>query len=319
MTRGFTGLLAIGLAGGCYSGLSDGGAADGSGGSGEGSASADDGDDDGVDDGMVPDGYEPAPVTMRRLTDAQYRNSIADIFGVDVVVHVELDADEGSDDFSSVGASRIGTSEQGVQRYRDAAFDVVAQVFARRDDYPSLAACHPATSADPCVTAVLREYGRKLWRRAPTDGELARYAALVDDEYEDGLDPELGLQYALAGLVESPNFMYVVQLGELDTDLAMVRFTSHEMASRLSYFLWDSTPDEQLLAAAEADDLRAADDIAAQAERMLSMPRGQAVLARFFGEAWKVGDLDFPDKDPLTYPAWTESFVASAHDEFART
>jgi hypothetical protein len=312
-------LIALALGAGCYDGLEASAASGSQSSSADEAGTADDGDDDGVDDGSVPEGYEPAPVTMRRLTTAQYHNSIADVFGTEVVVHVELDPDEGSDRFSSIGASEIGTSEQGVQRYRDAAFDVAAQVFARRDVYPTLAACRPETSADPCVGAVLRELGRKLWRRAPTDAEIARYAALVDAEYEDGFDPELGLQYAIAGLVESPNFVYVVQLGEPDANTGMLRFTSHEMASRLSYFLWDSTPDEALLAAAEADELRAPAEITVQADRMLATPRGQAVLARFFGEAWKVGDLDLPDKDPGTYAVWTESFVASAHDEFART
>jgi hypothetical protein len=74
-----------------------------------------------------------------------------------------------------------------------------------------------------------------------------------------------------------------------------------------------------LLVAAEDDELRTMDQIAAQAERMLATPRGQAVLARFFAEAWRVARLDLPDKDAVAYPIWTESFVASAHDEFART
>jgi Protein of unknown function (DUF1592)/Protein of unknown function (DUF1588)/Protein of unknown function (DUF1585)/Protein of unknown function (DUF1595)/Protein of unknown function (DUF1587) len=310
------------LLAGCYRGLSgdDGlGAGDAADAASDGDAET--GDDAGSsgDDGPVAGDYQPAPLTMRRLTIAQYRNSIADVFGPEVVVHVELDPDERSERFSSIGAAQIGTSEQGVQRYRDAAFDVAAQVFARREAYPLLSSCHPAGGDDACVAEVLRDFGRRLWRRAPSDVELSRYAAVVDVEYEDGFDPELGLQYAVAALVESPNFMYLVQLGEPDGDSGTYRLTSHEMAARLSYLLWDSTPDELLLAAAERDELVDPEDITAAAERMLDTPRGEAILSRFFGESWRVEGLDAADKDPLTYPAWNDAMVASAHDEFDRT
>jgi hypothetical protein len=311
------GVLAVALLAGCYIGvdadvdaLADGD--DGNtGGDDEGSAS------DSDDDTMPPPaGFEPAPGPMRRLTVAQYHNSIADIFGADVLVRTPLDVDETTERFLSIGASKVGTSETGVSQYRDAAFDVAAQVFERRDEYPLLASCDPV--AEPCARAFIEHYGALLWRRPLTAAEIDRYLALVDAPYEEGVNPELGLQYALAGLIESPNFIYVIQVGEHDPSSDFTRYTSVEMGSRLSFFLWDSTPDATLLDAAIAGELVSVGAIAEQTARMLESPRAAGLAARFFAEAWNVDDLDAADKNTALYSDWSEARVALYKQEFER-
>jgi hypothetical protein len=315
-------LLGVALVCGCYSGFAadDHAAAVATDGASDGEAGEDgeSGADSGDDPMPPPAGFEPVPGPMRRLTVAQYHNSIADIFGADVLVRTPLEVDETTERFLSIGASKVGTSETGVSQYRDAAFDVAAQVFERRDDYPLLASCQPASAADACVRAFLEHYGTMLWRRPLSTAEIDRYAALVDAPYEEGVNPELGLQYALAGLVESPNFIYIVQVGEDDPASDLTRFTSVEMASRLSFFLWDSTPDAALLDAAIAGELVYVDAIAEQTARMLQSPRAEGLAARFFAEAWNVDDLDAADKNAALYPDWNEARVALYKQEFER-
>ena len=312
------GILALGWgvgAAGCYSGVgdhdgNDPGAADGA----DGGA---DGADGGGDDGdPVPAGFEPAPGAMFRLTVSQYHNSIRDIFGPEIIVGVDLDVDESTELFKSIGASKVGTSVAGVEAYRAAAFGIAEQVFADPSAHGWLSGCTATSSADPCVRDALTEVGGRLWRRPMTDEEVGRYAALVDAPFEEGQDPQLGFQYAIAALIESPNFIYVPMIGEPTEQEGVRRYTSYEMASRLSLLLWDSTPDDELLDAAAAGDLLTAEGIEAQTRRMLTDDKATDMLARFFGEAWNVDGLTLIGKDPSAFPNWSQDIVDDYRTEF---
>lgn len=211
---------------------------------------------------------------MRRLTQGEYVRSVSDAFALPLPIDLDLEPDETTEEFLSIGASQVGTSEYGVEQYRGAAFDVAALVWERRADYPQLAQCAPTGADDPCVREALATFGRRLWRRSLSEDELDRHAALVDVPYEEGHDPALGLQYAL---VESPHFIYVPFVGEDDPDSGLRRLNDLELASRLSYFLWGSAPDEALLDAAEAGELHTAE----QYNHDHSQGEGMAAITRF--------------------------------------
>lgn len=306
------GVLAAWMATGCYDGRGD---FDPNAGQDPEQVPGDD-DEVGNEDEPPPEGFEPGPGAMRRLTNKEYVNSIVDVFALPLPLNLDLEVDETAEEFLSIGASKVGTSERGVEQYRDAAFEVAAMVFERKADYPRLAECAPAGADDPCVGEALAYYGERLWRRPLDAEELARYAALVDAPYEDGQDPALGFQYALAALIESPNFIYVPQIGEDDAASGLRRYTDHEMASRLSYFLWSSTPDEELLAAAREERLGTNAEIAEQAERMLEAPRAQDLAARFFAESWGVDRLVLNDKNAEVFDRWDQSLLDEFRGEF---
>lgn len=274
------------------------------------------GEDDPNAEPPPPADFEPAPASMRRLTQAEYERSISDAFALPMPIELELEADETTEEFLSIGASQVGTSEYGVEQYRGAAFDVASLVWDRKADDPLLAECAPTGSDDPCVREALATYGRRLWRRPLADDELDRYVALVDAPYEEGQDPALGLQYALAALIESPNFIYVPFIGEEDEASGLRRLTDLEMASRLSYFLWGSAPDDALLDAAEAGQLHTAEQIATQAERMLEEPRAADLASRFFAESWGVHWLDVLDKNGGVFDSWSAELLDEFRAEF---
>jgi hypothetical protein len=253
---------------------------------------------------------------MQRLTIAQYHNSIQDIFGPQIQPDAPLEEDETTAMFSSIGAAHVGTSERGIEQYRAAAFDIATQVFEHRTDYEILATCVPEQATDPCIRDFIRHFGSRLWRRPMTQEEIDRYAGLVGSPAEEGLNLDLGMRYALAALIESPNFIYVPSIGEPDPNSGFWRYTSYEMASRLSYFLWNSTPDDELLAAAERDELVGTDGLAEQALRMLETERGQEVAARFFTESWRVTALDINGKNPEMFPDWNAQLLDGFREEF---
>ena len=313
-----TALALLGLGAGCYTGLGDVGSGHGAGGqlaAAEGGGTGGGGDGGGTD-GTPPADFQPEPGAMRRLTIAQYHNAVADVFGDAIVPTVDLEEDETTEVFLSIGASKVGTSEHGVEQYQAAASDVATQVFAHRGDYELLVDCGPQSADDPCARAFLEHYGRLLWRRPLDADELDRYVALVGADYENGQNPPLGLQYALAAMLQSPNFLYVPQIGEEDPDTGLRRYTSLEMASRLSFFVWDSIPDDELLVAAEADALLDPADVAAQVDRMLDQPRAADLAGRFFAEAWNVQRMAVNDKNPEVFPDWNDTLLGEYRDEF---
>ena len=116
---------------------------------------------------------------MRRLTQQQYQNTINDIFGSDIKLSVALEDDETTAMFMSIGASRVGTSDRGVEQYHDAAFDIATKVFAHAASYETLSKCAPQASSDPCISTFVKTMGEKLWRRPLASDELSRYTSIV--------------------------------------------------------------------------------------------------------------------------------------------
>jgi hypothetical protein len=306
------------LAAGCYGGLHGSGALD-EGGDTDGAT------DSGADDGDSGD-TDPAEVggfgraQLRRLTGAQWRQSVSDLLQIPVDGSVQLDPDLHAELFSTVGASTVRTTQLGVERYEAAALQVAAVAFADADARVQLVGCAPQAPDDPCVETFLGAFGRRAWRRPLTDEELSRYATLASDSAAiyDG-DAWRGVELAVAALLQSPNFLYVVELGEPDPDQPeRPRYTDWEMAGRLAAFLWNSVPDEALLQAAASSQLTDADGLAAQIERMAADPRARAAAVRFFEEYLHVDQMDALVKDPAAFPAASPELLASMRIEVAK-
>lgn len=260
--------------------------------------------------------FRPPGATMFRLTRSQYRNGIKDVFGSGIGDDVSLETDESTELFSSIGAAKVGTSGRGVEQYRDAGLKIAKRVFAKASSYPKIGGCKPKTASDSCVADYLKHYALRLWRRPMTSDELARYQKVVGSQGKDEL--RLGMQYALAAMLMSPNFLYVAQIGEPANKPGLRRLSGYEIATRLALFVWDSLPDETLLEAAAAGDLDSASGVAAQAKRMLRAQRARTLPVRFFGEAWNVDGLDVTDKSTKAFPGWKASLVTAFKEEFRR-
>ncbi len=269
----------------------------------------------------------PAPRTMWRLTSEQYRNTIEDLFGAGAVPSADtLPADPTGEEFASFGSATSAPGARDVEVYHAASLAIAAHLFEQRGDYDALDGCAPTSASDPCVRVAIESLGRRLFRRPLGDAEVARYLAIVEaaethpDAAEVGVEDAvaLGMQYAVAALLDSPSFLYASQEGERDPETSARRYTSVEMASRLSYFVLDSTPDEELLDAGIAGDLVDTAAIEAEVDRMLRSPRGRELAVRFFEENWKVDRLPSAVKDADLYPEWSPEVVAAAMGELER-
>ena len=217
----------------------------------------------------APEVELPTP-PLRRLTGAQYLNAVQDLFGDDLFVPSEIEPDQRVRGLFSVGASVASISPRGVEDFERAAYVIAAQVMEveRRE---RLITCSPVATLDPdCARASLAPLARRAWRRAVSDEELDVLVALAGSSAETLGDFYAGFEFALAALLQDPAFMYRAELGEPDPDGRWdYRFSSWDMASRLSFFLWNTIPDDELLDAAERGDLTTDAGLRAQVERML--------------------------------------------------
>ena len=261
-----------------------------------------------------------APAGMRRLTPTEYWSSVSDLLGLDASTPAPVTEDVAAiSGFKNVAASTLTLSAQGVQEYSDAALSLAGLVFGDATKRAALVGCTPAAASDPCVRAFLQAFGRRAWRRPLAAAEVDRYAGIVTS-LAPMADVWTGLQYAVAGLLQSPWFLYRVEVGEPDpTRVHPLRFSAYEMAERLSYFFWDTTPDDALLDAAASGETLAPAGLDAQIARLLASPRARAGVARFFREYLSTDDLATMTKDATLFPRATPTLAAAMRDEIEAT
>jgi len=250
------------------------------------------------------------------LTNAQYENSIHDVLGADLFVPTDNEPDYRLRGFLSVGAGSASISPRGVERFEQAAFSVAEQAM-EPGVREGLMECDPVLGAgDSCTRTELARLGRSLWRRPLLAAELDAIAAVVTEAGIALPDPWDAFEFGLALLLQSPHFLYRVELGhEGISDVFARSYDDWELASRLSYLLWNTTPDPELLDAAEAGDLSTDIGLDLQVERLLSSPRAREGMRAWFGDMMHLAELDDLYKDPGVFLHMSDSLGASARGE----
>ena len=160
-------------------------------------------------------------------------------------------------------------------------------------------------SKDPEADAekILRSFGRRAFRRALTDDDIKPFMKLVKNRLEKKLSFEQAVRVGLMGMMVSPEFLFLREkAGKLD-DFAV--------ASRLSYFLWSTMPDEELLALAEAKKLTEPATLRAQVERMLKDKKAAAFTTNFVGQWLNLREIDATIPSHIHYPEYDDMLKAS--------
>lgn len=177
--------------------------------------------------------------------------------------------------------------------------------------------CDPTAAAGEaaCARQVIAAFARKAWRRPVTDAEVTRLAALVDVAHAQGEGFEEGIRLALQAVILSPHFVFRVELDADPTSTVAHPLNDHELAARLSYFLWSSMPDDALFALADAGRLRDPATLRAQVTRMLADPKARALTDNFAGQWLYTRSLADHDADPARFPAYTPTLRAAFRAE----
>lgn len=264
---------------------------------------ADGGDGDGDDDDDSADGDdgEPstcggsvlgAPAPLRRLTHWEFDNTVRELLGDDARLGEGFPTEASEIGFDNQAAA-LSVSSLLAEDYMDAAETLAANV-----DLDTLLPCDPAGGEDACAEQWIEDFGQRAYRRPLTGSQHDRLVSLYQGAKADhGFD--VAIELVLQTILQSPYFLYRVELGMPDPDDAgAVPLDDWEIATRLSYLLWGSMPDDVLFAAAEAGELQDPDAIAAQAERMLDDPRARATVDSFHRQWLRLDDIDTMTKDP---------------------
>jgi mono/diheme cytochrome c family protein len=164
--------------------------------------------------------------------------------------------------------------------------------------------CDPG-SGKPCVNQIISRLARRAYRRPVTETEVRQLAHFFDLAVKEGLTPEQGIQLSIQAMLVSPNFLFRIERDPNPTDPeAHHKVSDIELASRLSYFIWNSTPDEKLLSLAEAGTLSDPATLSAQVDRLLADDKAASFAESFAGQWLEIRALESVNPDPEKFPAW---------------
>lgn len=278
------------------------------------SGSDDDG-DDGPDAGAT--GVKLAPLRIRRLLDRQYVNAVRDLLGEEAAGVAQPPENLVSHGFESIGAAEVAPPAVAIRRYEESARAVSAQAVLDLGLLSPYMDCTPSGPDDAaCMTELVERFGRRALRRPLDEEELARYAELGTASAADFDSFYIGASYVISAMLQSPSFLYQIEVGEPDPDdPSRLRLTGHEVATRLSFFLLDTTPSDELLDLAESGALADADGVRAAAEAMLEQDAARGALAGYYEERFRLRELAQLSKDPEQYPDFDTELAAAMRQE----
>ncbi|WP_104987314.1 DUF1592 domain-containing protein [Sorangium cellulosum] len=258
---------------------------------------------------------QPGPAPLRRLSNYEYSNTLKDLFSGVPGVASTIDTVVATfpNEAESLGfrnnASFLTVGSLVAQKFLDAA-EQIAAVAAHAS---GLVSCDPAALGElECARDFIRTFGAKAYRRPLTEAEVQSYEERFTAG-SDGYTFEDGIEWVVFSMLQSPNVLYRVELGEASTG-DVTEPTPYEMASRLSYLIWQSQPDAELTRAAAADELGTPEQVEAQVRRMLADPRADRLLEYF--DQWLDTDmLSGMRRDPAVYPDLSPGLPALLQEE----
>ena len=245
---------------------------------------------------------------IRRLTRFEYNRTVRDLLGDSSNPADLLPPEEEVAGFNNQAAA-LTSSDLLIEQYMKVAEDVSTRAVGNIEAL--LPNCDPELDGnESCASSFIQDFGKRAFRRPLQQSETERFKAVFDwaladadlGRFEDGI------QLVIETMLQSPSFLYRPELGEqtpIEGDI--VPFTSWEMATKLSYMLWNTMPDNALFAAAEADELQTKEQIAAQARRMLEDDKARDLVRNFHTQWLQLTHLDSLTKDSGVYPNYDNS------------
>ena len=267
------------------------------------------------------------PAMLRRLSPDQYRQIIADIFGSDITIGGRFAPEIRDSGLLAVGAGTESITADEVDQYHAMAQSIAAQV-VDKSHRGVLIPCVPAsvTAADDrCANQFLAEVGELLFRRPLSKDELQLQVSIARMTAQREKDFYAGLRESLAQMLVSPEFLF--RWSEVQGPLGngVSTLDAYARASELSFFLWNSAPDETLLNDARRGRLNSPKGLAREVDRMLASTRLDAGVRAFFSDMLQFSCAENPcldatfAKDTTVYPRFTPQVASDAQEQTLRT
>lgn len=253
----------------------------------------------------APQTFSPSGTRLRRLTSLEYRNSVIDLLGAGTQVTVELEKDTTYNNLTSVAASTIALSAKLTEQLEASALALAGALVKDSGRRQKVVGCTPSGATDEtCLRSFVTSFGRRAFRRPLTADEVTDYVALGKSASTTLSDFWGGVQYVVAALLQSPSFIYRSEVGVSDSaaPAGARALDGYQLAARLSYFLWSTTPDDALLTAAGAGSLASVDGLRREVDRLLASPRVDDALVDVFSQILRLAELDTLPQSPTLFP-----------------
>ena len=258
---------------------------------------------------------DPGRVTVRRLNRQEYNNTMRDLLDVDIRPADEFPEDDTGYGFDTIG-DVLSISPLLMEKYLAAAekaLDKAIVLPVKGAKGAALPESHKriffrswtASSKTNAAQEIINTFAKRAFRRPVAPQETERYLRLVAMAEEQNEPFEKGIKLALQAMLASPHFLFRWELdGEPGNSKATRTLNEHELAARLSYFLWSSMPDDRLFDLANKSQLRR--NLDAEVRRMLKDPKAGALVENFAGQWLQLRNLRAVTPDPTIFPSFTD-------------
>jgi hypothetical protein len=255
------------------------------------------------------------PAPLRRLNRLEYNRTVRDLLGDATNPADALPPEEKGNGFGN-DANALGVSRLLAEQYFTVAKGIAARATADAAAFAKLVGCDPtktggAAGEETCAKGFIDAFGLRAYRRPLDATEKADLLKVYADVRATGADFKTGVQAILATTLQAPQFLYRIELGAGKPD-------PYEMATRLSYLLWGSMPDNDLFAAAKAGKLGSKDEVLAQAKRMLADARGRDTVRQFHALLFGLLGLDGLQRNTTSFPKYTPELGPLFREEIER-
>jgi len=272
--------------------------------------------------GPAPGEATQIKVAVRRITESEYRHSIGDIFGPDIKINARFEPEKREDGLLAIGNAELSLTSSGFEQYFTLASSISDQVLGDKQR-TALVPCKPADpkrADDACARQFIEKYGERLFRRPLTESEIQARLKIASAGASQAGDFYAGLKLALTSLLAAPEFLFRVETAEPDpANPGQYRLDAYTKASRVSFLLWDSAPDEELLAAARSGAIHTEVGLKEQITRLTSSPRFEQGVRAFFADMLQLDGLENMVKDTTIYPKFSQLVSDSAKEQILRT
>ena len=269
---------------------------------------------------------DPGRVTVRRLNRSEYNNVIRDLMHLDFKPAKDFPADDSGYGFDNIG-DVLSVSPLLLEKYLSAAEEIAAQAVAVPSRGKPLSPTRltefqkqyfkypiPADNRRRIAEDFAREFMRRAYRREVSSVEIKNVLVLARQAVDAGGSFEEGVRLAVQAVLISPRFLFRWELdGAPDNPRAVRSLNEYELASRLSFFLWSSQPDDQLLRYANRGQLRK--NLGKELERMLKDAKAQSFVENFAGQWLELRNLDVYQPDKKLFPTFTPALRSDMRRE----
>jgi uncharacterized protein DUF1592/uncharacterized protein DUF1588/uncharacterized protein DUF1595/uncharacterized protein DUF1587/uncharacterized protein DUF1585 len=258
---------------------------------------------------------DPGRISIHRLNNLEYDNTMMDLVGVPGMAEATFQSDE-TGEFNN-DADAFTMNDARYAQYFDAADTIGETIFSTPALKAQIMTCAPTAATDTCTSTIINAFGQRAWRRPLTPTEVQGLVMLA--QQATALSPpetaENAVKQVVKTMLASPQFLYRIEFDTNPASLTPHALTPYELASRLSYLMFSSMPDATLFGLAGSGQIQTDANLSMQIDRMLADPKGANFTNSFAGQWLGASTVAAHNVEPTAFPTYTPALGAAMATE----